>query len=665
MPWYNYWRPNYWRRRRWGRRRRPRYAIRRRFHRRHRVRRKLKTISIRQWQPPQIRKCKITGLNCLLYFNRNRISHNGTLYEDSIVPNKLPGGGGFSVMQFTLSNLYDIHQKCNNWWTVSNDNMPLCRYMGCTIKFYQSKLTDYVVKYSTHYPTNSNKLTYPSCQPHMLLMSKNKITIPSKATQQRKHPYIKVKIPPPQQFETKWYFQKDIATKPLVLLYTAAASLDNYYIEPQAKSNNITILHLNTKLIQNRHFSTQIPQAYFFKTIGGTLNSYFYYTRELGDINNVKISQIIPLTNAKQWTMGMTYEESHSEFETFKRDWHLYWGNPFMTEYLHQTDHIYQSTVSPDYIKSKWTSQDTKLSQIESGRVFTKIEEPIMLETRYNPNKDTGEHNKCFLLSNQKAEHGWDNPQIPDIELDGFPLWLLLFGYIDFQKKLAQLQKIDTEYILCFQTNFTYPKYNYTFVPLDITFWENKSPYIDEEQPTKYDQDKWYPQVQYQEQTINAIVKSGPGTPKNTQESDELKCKYTFYWKWGGAPAKMTIVDNPIHQAVYPIPNNEYETTSLQSPTQPIETLLYSFDERNLQLTKRAAERIMYDWETKTNLLSITDPTSRQEPTEQTLQALLNKAPTEEKEKETLQKQLQLLRQQQLQLRNRILLLMCNSQNVE
>lgn len=588
------------------------------------------------------------------------------MYEESIVPAMHPGGGGFSVMQFNLYNLYSMFQKCTNWWTVSNDNLPLCRYLGARIKFYQSQQTDYVAKITTQYPYNSNKLTYPSCQPGMLMLSNHKIILPSKNTEKRKKPYTKIWIKPPPQFTNRWYFQRDISTKPLMLIHTAACSLDNYYINPQSQSNNITIRHLNTKLFQNRQFKNPDKQPYWIKQ-QGTLYTYLYYTTHIGDIQEAKIKDLIPLTDTTHYTEGMTATEFRDSWTTYKTNWYRYWGNPFMPKYQHETDHIYQTTVSPQTLTTLWTDENKQIKQLDEQhkRVWTKLEEPIILQTRYNPNKDTGEGNKAFLLSNKKAEHGWPTPGIPEIELDGFPLWLLLYGYTDFQKKLEQVQKIDEDYILCFQTNFTYPKYNATFVILDEDFIEGRDIHTHEELPNKTDQNQWFPQYQFQQEAENNILLTGPGTPKsNNYQADEMKIEYKFYWKWGGAPAKMTNVENPTHQTVYPIPNNEHETTSLQNPTQAFENLLYSFDERQFQLTRAATKRIMCDWGLTENLFSITEPT-KDVPAQQTLQTLLNQtSPSEEKEKE-IQQQLLLLKQQQLQLRNRIFQLISNSLNAE
>lgn len=102
------------------------------------------------------------------------------MYQDSIVPIHWPGGGGFSVTKISLETLYEDHLRCRNWWTNSNDQLPLCRYTGAVLKLYQCDQTDYVIKIQTQLPPHSGKLTYPSCHPSMMLMSTDKIIIPSK-----------------------------------------------------------------------------------------------------------------------------------------------------------------------------------------------------------------------------------------------------------------------------------------------------------------------------------------------------------------------------------------------------------------------------------------------------------------------------------------------------
>ena len=56
---------------------------------------------------------------------------------------------------------------------------------------------------------------------------------------------------------------------------------------------------------------------------------------------------------------------------------------------------------------------------------------------------------------------------------------------------------------------------------------------------------------------------------------------------------------SPAAQPTYPIPDPKHETTSLQNPTQPIQTYLYNFDERRGLLTEKAAKRMRKDYRTE------------------------------------------------------------------
>nr|UGV38404.1 MAG: ORF1 [TTV-like mini virus] len=658
MPWY--WRNWRWRRRRrWPYRRRIRKIVRRRW-RRNRVRRnfnfkrKLKRITVKEYQPQTIRKCKITGLTCLCYVNYKRLSWNSIMYETSIVPKHMPGGGGFAVMKMSLETLYDLHTRCYNWWTQSNDNLPLVRYTGTKITFYRSQTTDYVVRYFNQYPMTSGKLTYPSCQPSMLMMMKHSIIVSSMQNTKSRRPYKKIKIKPPGQFKTKWYFARDLNNIPLFLLHVAPCSLPHYYISPWSESNNITLRHLNTKLITNRNFATQTTNGWFYKEYG-TTNLWLYATH----INEPELWNLIPLTNTKYFTQGNELQTKPTNQQAYKD--HITnsenWGNPFHPD--NQNLHIYTTTLSPAKLAEK--QFNTKVIN-QTNPTITPLNEHLYLETRYNPLKDTGIHNKIFLLKNNEAKVGWDPPDNENIVLEGLPLWLAIFGYIDFQKKVPTLQSIDTTTMLCIRTDTTRPIYNETIVLIDHSFEMGHSPYAGENLLAD-DVPKWYPQVQYQNVSINDLTRCGPGIAKTDNKlSEEIKCKYEMYFKFGGNPAKMLTIDNPAQQPIFPIPRNMQQTTSLQDPATPPEYYLYSFDQRHDQITAKAAKRIKTDWELKEPLYSITG-SSKDVPVHP--QKAEDETSSSESEEENLLNQLQQQRQLQHQLKHRIRQLILKTQNLE
>lgn len=231
------------------------------------------------------------------------------------------------------------------------------------------------------------------------------------------------------------------------------------------------------------------------------------------------------------------------------------------------------------------------------------------------------------------------------------PLWIHRLS-----KKLEKLKSIDTEYILVFKSNYTQKPFNLPIVPISTSFTLGTSPYENEILPQ--DNIQWYPQVQFQEQEINKIIKKGPATPNiEPQLSENIKIYYTSYWKWGGNPPKTVDIENPSLQEQYPIPHNESATNSLQNPAQAPETVLYSFDYRHGNLTKTALQRITDDYSTQKFIDSFTDPATKLELKKQ-LQALKESEDKEEKESQKIQLQLSQLRHEQHSIRKQIISLM-------
>lgn len=600
-------------------------------------------------------------------FSMKRLAFNSTMYTDSIVPEHWPGGGGFAVMKFTLESLYEQHQRCRNWWTSTNEDLPLCRYLGCSIKAYQCEKLDYVLKYDNELPGTSNKLTYASCQPSMMLMNNNKIIIPSKRNERRKRPYKKIFIPAPPQFQTKWYFQTDLYKTSLFVLHCTACSLSNYYVKPKDLSNNITFSAINTELIQNRNFATNTNTSWYYKKIGDVPFYFYHYINDANlttDLQNVQIGDLAPLTNPREDKQGWAYNDPSRPHLTTEDSWSnyvtnlkQYMGNPFNKHNLEPEAIILYSQRSPEATFLATKQPTTKWKDIETNRTeaLTLLSDPIIIKFQYNPQTDTGKDTYLYLLKITEG-HGWDPPLDEDILLTGFPLWLGLYGYIDIQKKLKKLTNIDTTTVLTIKTKSTWPKTNIPIVIINDDFQLGHSPY--ETTVLGPDFNKWYPQVQYQTKELNKIVKCGPATPYIDDDiSDNVRIFYKFYFKWGGSPPKMITVENPAQQAQYPIPRNQYETTSLQSPAQAPESLLYSFDQRHGSLTTTALRRITEDWQSKSFISSITDSTTAAN-LKKAFQALQESEEEEQKKNKEIQQLLFNLRQQQQDLRDRIMSLL-------
>nr|UYM03224.1 MAG: ORF1 [Anelloviridae sp.] len=602
MPYYFRRRQNRYRRRRWFWPRRPRNFVRyrrRRWRKRHRVRRKLKRLSIKEWQPQNIKKCCIKGLHCLFYCNKDTLQRNFRMYEHSINPEHIPGGGGFSITKYSLDGLYEQHELDRNWWTQTNYNLPLVRYLGGYLKCYQSQTVDYLVKCHFNYPMLATQLLYQSTQPSFMMMSKYTHFIPSKKTKLIKRGYKKIKLHPPQQMSNKWFFQRDLCKTGLVLIQAVAASFEEYYIATNAMSNNCTLYSLNTHFWK-RHDFIQPPIDGYTPYSVGTTTKHLWTTDQTNNIQNIKASQLTYLALTQKNQPGQKL--STANINTYFID-HNNWGNPFRQEYLDETDTIYVTTEPMVSLKAKLQQSVTSSTPLPAGTITT-VSQQLLIECRYSPDKDTGEGNKMYLKNLIRDTSGWEEPTDEDLLTEGFPLWTLAFGFLDWHKKLGTAINLYRSWVIVIQTKFIEPELPY-YVLLDYNFVHGASPYTDP-QHTKLDpedENKWYPSCRYQQQSLEALVHTGPGTFKfHNEKSVEAKLKYNFLFKFGGCVPKMDTIHNPCEQAIYPIPNQNSSTYSLQNPAQPPETFLYQFDVYKDLLTKAATKRITKTEQTEKSL---------------------------------------------------------------
>lgn len=613
-----------------------------------------------EWQPKCIRKCKIVGYTCLFQTTSERISHNFDMYELSNVPEFLPGGGGFGIKAFTLEALYSDHIYARNYWTQTNEDLPLVRYLGVQITLYQSALGDYVFSYSNSLPMVSSLGMYNAMQPSIHQYTKHSITIPSKKTHYRKKPYTKIFVTPPTQLTNKWYFQSDLAKTPLILTRASAIDLDNYYLDPHGKSSNINIPHLNAGLIKNRQFK-RVPTSGYYANTHQTLGKIYLYstTQDFNNTNQIKIKNLIFLgdTNSNLpgksiVDAGITTKDKVEEYKTKMQRQN--WGNPFHANYLKEDDPVLQSP----------TQYNVYLGQLQTDFEKTATDLTIVHLTdtlRYNPYRDQGTHNNCYFKSCTKDEEGWEPPENPELINQHLPLWLLLWGFTDYHRKIKKHTHLDNEWLLVINTDATFPPRN-PLVVINQSWIEGNSPY--EEGPNKVDNNQWYPCLQFQEITINNICLTGPGTPKIPKDTDiEGKIKYKFYFKFGGQPPPMSQVEDPSEQPSYPIPNNQLQTTSLQNPGSYPEHLLWSFDQRRGFITKKAMQRIQKDKELKKTFIA--DATSKYSETVQAPETSSQETSSSEEEAETLFEQLQQQRLKQRRIKQRILETLNRLQSLE
>nr|UGV38939.1 MAG: ORF1 [TTV-like mini virus] len=583
----NYW--NTWKRRNRFRRRRFRKTIPRR-RRKKRVRRryftknfkkKLKKIKVEQWQPASIRRCHIRGYLVLFEAGHGRFANNFTFYKESFTVPRTPGGGGWSIQQLGLGNLFTQNEYFMNWWTQSNKGLNMVRYYGATLKLYRQPEIDYIFTYFTEKPENASKFWYPSFHPMRLILDKHRIVVPSMKTQPLKRKlYKKIRVRPPKMLKTDWYFQQNLSNYPLIYFATVACSLNHMFISSKAENNNVSVITLNTSFFMQPAFQyTQGTTGYSPK------QNVYMYGLQNGTIHlkDEEKKNVIYLGethfNDPGNPIGITGWTKYSREN---------WGNIFFHEYFNLQRTVFITSQPPNTFLNN-TATGQKIG--ESG--ITKSQ-PLWEELRYNPYKDKGDGNQAYWKSvSDVTSNNWEPPQNPNLIIKGYPFWLMLWGWEDHTQKLSEIRNLDDNWILVLRSK--YFNNNYTaVVPLSESFVNGRAPYNnDPEDITPNDQRNWFPKWKFQKEAINNILMSGPGVCRAENiQTIQAFMKYDFSFKWGGEPATMENISDPNSQPISPLPREIFTTNEIINPTSSIQNLIYKWDTRRDLLTQTAYKRI-------------------------------------------------------------------------
>nr|UHK04316.1 MAG: ORF1 [Torque teno midi virus] len=560
--------PRY-KRKRFRRKRRYRKPTRRFSRRRKKVRRKLKKLTLKQWQPDCIRKCKIKGwaVACLGGQGKQFACYTDNRFDWT--PATAPGGGGFGCETYSLNYLYQELKRGNNKWSFSNLGLELCRYTGGSFTFYRHKHLDFIIQFILEYPMTLNKYTYSKCHPYILLKSKHKRIIPSWDTKPYGSRKVRVKFKPPKLMSTKWFFQEELAAKPLIQLNSAVASL-NYSYLGCCNTNELTSFYA-----LNLQFYTHSNWGLFTGPDPGT---------PYKPLDTLPQETKLPFT-------GKTTEGKS------------------VTGTIDRTGYKNSVNIDTGWFQPKLLSIAYELKFNTTGQLVI----PLTVG-RYNPTIDTGDGNKVWLISVTKD--GFGPPKTDtSLILEDLPLWQLLMGFTDYVQKIKGDSTFLQNYCLVLTSRFIFPHHsvnNYWLI-LDKTFITGKGPYG--EFVPKWSRDHWYPTVEHQQETINAIVLCGPYVPKldNQKLSTwELKYNYNFYFKWGGAqPPDQTAAD-PARQGKYDPPNMLSEAVQIINPSKQIpQAVLHSWDYRRGIVTSSALKRMREDAETDTSFQSISESTPK------------------------------------------------------
>nr|UHK06098.1 MAG: ORF1 [Torque teno midi virus] len=571
-----------YRRRPYGRRRRRRRRTRRK------VRKKLQKITIKQWQPDSIVKCKIKGFDTLVAGAEGRQMFCYTNERPIYTQPKAPGGGGFGIKVYNLQYLFQEWLKKNNIWTKSNDYKDLVRFTGATFTFFRSPTTDFVVQYSRQPPFIVQKDSYMNCHPQALLLSKHHRVILSTKTKPNGKVKTRIKIRPTKQMITKWFFQDEFCKFDLLQIQAAAADFSYPQWGPNTQSTNLTFYALNTNFYTNTNWGSATHSTHGYQ----------------------------PYTN---YSDSITYKYPTTQGGT---------GS------FHTCTDDYNKSIN--YTTGVFAKQVLNATSVENSTGKTH-ERPVTI-ARYNPEEDIGTGNEVFFYSILK-DGGWQAPRDTDLVIKDVPLYFAIFGFWNLIIKL----KGDKSYMKygMFVVKSTAIKLVTTtqqkyFPLLDWSFIQGKMPY--EEYLLDTDKNFWFPTAYKQQEILNAIVECGQFIPKyaNLKSSSwQLNLKYTFYFKWGGPHVTDQLATDPKDKEKYPVPDTLFETIQIADPQkQACKDMLRAWDYRRGLITSTALKRMSENIQSDSSFQSDEGETPKKK------KRVTGEVPSAQEKNQTIQKHL-------------------------
>nr|UHM27209.1 MAG: ORF1 [Torque teno midi virus] len=573
-PWFGRWRTK---RRTYRTRRRRKLYKRRRFarpnrrrrRRRYKVKRKKKTIVIRQWQPACIRKCKIIGNEPIVVGAEGSQIDCYTTTKTNYVAPKVPWGGGFGINNYTLKYLYSEYSYHNNIWTASNRQKDLCRYTGAHITVFRHPTQDFIFAYDLQPPHVLNKFTFPSCHPHQLLLQKHHKIILSSASKPNGKYSKKIKLKPPKQMLSKWFFTKAFSTQSLVVLKAAVCNFRHSQLSGKNTNMLVSLISLNPSFWKDPDWAATITSGPYKPYQGVPLPLHYVVKTATGNV---------------QKTLNIQNNTSYGESIKYESGW-----------------------FNRDFLNSLYIGTTESVTATH-----------VTIAARYNPNIDDGVGNQIYCIST--FTHSWAAPTTDkQLLIEGLPLWLGLFGYYSYVLSVKPEDFLKSHVIvLVSKALYCYPEIgsckNYCFIDWD--YINGKKPY--DQTITTQQKNLWYPDMHWQKKSMNAIVESGPFIPKLSEETYstwELKLGYKFFFKWGGANTDEAEVDNPETMPTYDVPDTMPKAIQIINPEkQAPETILHPWDYRRGFIKETALKRMCSNLSTDTEFQYSPEATPKKRP---------------------------------------------------
>lgn len=512
---------------------------------------------------------------------------HGTQYQcytnqaPEYVQPKAPSGGGFGCEVITLDWLYKQYLAHNNIWTTSNEYKDLCRYTGCKITFYRHEYIDWIIAYDNQAPFDLNKYTYAEIQPQNMLLRKHKRILLSKQTKPNGKTKLTIKVGPPKQMLTKWFFQRDFCKADLLKLSAASASFLFPNISHGSQGPIFTAYALNTTFYANSNWldSSQQTQGYVPFT-GAKFPMYFKYSERGQD---------------KKFTYNPTQYSTNGYTNPYYQS--ISYNHGLFSPKVLFAKQIVQG-ADPGDATADWANKTGYIASL-----------PI-IPLRYNPHLDTGHGNQVYLTSLLRQHY--DKPTVTQsLFFDNVPLYTAYYGYADFIIQDTKDKGVLDTHMFITKCEALHPISQNTkqsYYPLiDIDYASGKLPW--DEYLSQKIKNNWYPTAEWQKITMNNFVTSGPYVPKfdpgDRDSTWQLNYKYQFFFKWGGPEVTDPAVEDPCTRKKYNVPDTVLQGLQISNPQKlHTDSLLHEWDFRRGFITARALKRMSENLPTDSSLQS-------------------------------------------------------------
>lgn len=528
-----------------------------------------------------------------------------TSRSEDVPGEKLTFGGGFSFARFSLRFFYEEYQRHHNWWTSSNLDLDLVRYLGTTVRFYREEDTSWIINYSLETPMQTTMMSYMATHPLVMLLNKKHILVPSLKSRPGGKAWVSRRIPPPRLMFNKWYFSMDFCDVGLFLLRATAIDFENAWLDPSKVSPVVHFKILDRAYFHNISIATDkqnerkkiMQKILSFDSINGGACAAAKNLWTTSAQNNW--GQMKKATSVKPWSFELLCSKEEWQ-DNDATNLFLKNAQEEHTKLQKMHDTVYSkglpgSNDGTVYFKWGWMS----FLFMSSGRLDPEIPGPYKT-IGYNPQTDAGLGNMIWIqpLTNGTAEY--KEPQ-SRYAIKDQPLWLSLFGYYDLVIKMFGSADVVYSYYLCIRSPYTWPKLQVSTnpaqgeIPYSANFGEGRMPQGLWPPPMHF-RAAWYLCLFHQREMMETIVSSGPFIPKNYQyKSRQLTMGYSSRWLWGGNLHPTKQVQDPCSGGRHELPDPDRKHMGVQivDPGEQVpELIFHSWDWRRDAITNRALKRV-------------------------------------------------------------------------